>query len=196
MNKKVWTTDVAVSLLLALALTGCGGKSTTNVTLGGSVTGLTSGSITLSNGNNAIVINGDPNAASLPFTIQAQLPVGVGYNVFVSTPSPSFNCTIANGAGVAGTSDINTIAVTCVQNHKVGGTITGLVADGLQLANGGDVLVVPAGASGFTFTNLVATGRTYGVTILKPPATGTCIVNNGAGYIAATDIATVQVVCN
>ena len=183
--------SISLSLLVAATLAACGGKGATSITLSGSITGLTTGSLTLANGNSVVTLP----ANTTGFTIPAQIPLNGGYNVVVAAQPAGMNCTVANGVGVAGSSDINTVVVTCVANHVVGGSIIGLTAAGLQLVNGSEIVVVPAGATTFGFLTQIANTRSYGVTVLQQPTPQTCSVQNGAGYINGIDVTNVQVTC-
>jgi 6-phosphogluconolactonase (cycloisomerase 2 family) len=80
----------------------------------------------------------------------------------------------------------------------VGGTISGLTGEGLVLQdNGGNNLAVSAGATSFTFTQTIAGGGSFDVTVSSQPSspTQTCIVTNGMGVAANADITSVQVTC-
>ena len=179
-----WT-HAGFALLIVASLAGCGGKSVTSVSLGGTVTGFTTGSLTLANGISTVTLSA--NTAS--FTFPAQIAVNGGYAVQVAVQPVGMTCSVANNTGVAGTTDISSVAVTCVPNHKVGGTITGVTSDGLQLANGSDVVVVTASSrTSFTFTNLLAKGQTYGVTVLASPPGQLCTVQNGVGVMDMADV--------
>lgn len=80
----------------------------------------------------------------------------------------------------------------------VGGTIAGLSGTGLVLRdNGGDDLVIPAGATSFTFATPVATGSAYAVTVLAQPSSPTqaCTVTGGTGTVGASNVTTVAITC-
>ena len=191
LSLKPWI-RAGVTLWILASLSACGGKSATSVNLGGTITGLTQGSLTLSNGFSAITINANTSSFSFP----AQIAVNGGYSVQVASQPVGLTCSVANNIGTASTSDITSVAVTCVPNHQVGGTIIGVNADGLQLANGSDVIIVPASnRSSFAFTNLLAKGQAYGVTVLASPAGQRCTVQNGIGVMDLQDIANVVVTC-
>ncbi|WP_136418402.1 hypothetical protein [Herbaspirillum sp. ST 5-3] len=178
---------------LVSGLSACGGgSSSSNVALSGSITGLTSGSLTLSDGYSTVAIA--TNAAS--FTFPYRVNVGAAYNVTVQAQPADISCAVANGAGIAGSSDISNVQVTCAPNHTLGGTITGLTAGGLVLANGSDTVSPAANATTFAFPVKVGGGFAYGVTILTQPTGKTCTVQNGAGYMGTSDVVNVQVTCS
>ena len=78
----------------------------------------------------------------------------------------------------------------------VGGTVVGLAGSGLILQNNGgdDVPVVANGT--FVFTESIAAGGAYSVTVLAQPANPSqdCAVTNGSGA-AAADVTNVVVAC-
>lgn len=78
----------------------------------------------------------------------------------------------------------------------IGGSITGLVGTGLVLQNGTDTLPVAAGSKTFVFTNKVASGGSYAVTVQTQPGTPaqTCVVTSGSGT-ATANVTTVSVTC-
>jgi 6-phosphogluconolactonase (cycloisomerase 2 family) len=82
------------------------------------------------------------------------------------------------------------------QTYAIGGSITGLSAQGLVLQdNGGDNLTVPAGTTNFTFATPIATGGTYAVTVMSSPANTTCSIAQGSGTVAAANITNIRVTC-
>lgn len=191
-QNSVWVAQWCLSLVAAAALAGCGGKANPTVTLSGSVSGLTTGTLTLGNGSSTTVV--PTNGTS--FTIPVQVPVGAAYLVYIAAQPSSLTCTVANAGAVASNAGITNVSVTCVPKHSVGGTITGLVGNGLQLVNGSEIVKPAAGSTTFAFTaNLLASGQTYGVGVLQQPDVGTCQVQNGAGYMASENITSVNVIC-
>jgi hypothetical protein len=81
--------------------------------------------------------------------------------------------------------------------YTIGGTVSGLVGSGLVLRNnGGDDLVV-SGSGTFTFSTTLATGAAYSVSVLTQPGNPaqTCVVSNGSGTVASSNIGDVQVSC-
>lgn len=178
---------------LVFTLAGCGGStSKTNVILGGNITGLTDSGLTLTNGISNIVIGG----GTTTFTFPSRVAIGASYVVEPTTLPANQVCTVTNGSGVANGTDVNTILVTCVPSHTLGGTITGLTTNGLVLVNGSNTVGPLAGAQSFTFPNKVGQGFAYGVTVLTQPLPRTCAVVNGAGTMGVADVNGIQVNCS
>ena len=186
----------AVRVLGAVALVGslaaCGGGSdTTSVSLGGTVTGLTTGSVTLTSGTLSVTIP----ANSTTFAFGTRIGVNAAYDVQLKTAPADTTCRITNGSGTAGSTDITNIQVACVPDHALGGTIAGLIASGLVLTNGSDTVSPAANSTSFVFPKKVGTGFPYGVTILSQPTGQTCSVQNATGLMGATDVTNVAVTC-
>lgn len=65
--------------------------------------------------------------------------------------------------------------------YTIGGTISGLSASGLVMAdNGGDDLQVPAGATSFTYATRLGAGDGYAVTVATQPTGEICAVGSGS----------------
>jgi hypothetical protein len=176
-----------------LALVACGGGSSgPPLTLSGTVSGLTTSGLALTTlGVNLII-----DAGAKTFTFGPILTDGVVYDVTVPDQPSGQLCTVTNGTGTATTANISNVVVTCSnKTFNVGGTISGLTASGLVLANGSDTLSVPAGASSFTMPTAVAYGSDYKVTVTKQPAGLTCDVADGSGTIAADAVTNIAVTC-
>jgi uncharacterized repeat protein (TIGR03803 family) len=82
-----------------------------------------------------------------------------------------------------------------VRTYTIGGSIGGLFATGLTLAdNGGDTLAVPVGATTFTFATPVGSGNQYNVTVASQPVGNYCTVSSGFGTVTG-DVTTVAITC-
>ena len=97
-----------------------------------------------------------------------------------------------------GSRDVTSVQVTCSANaYKLGGTISGLTASGLILANGTDTVSPAPNASTFTFASTIAFDGSYDVSVLQQPAGQNCVV---AGSFPATmgpgDVTNVAVTCS
>lgn len=184
-----------LGLLAAVAstigLTACGGSSASNVSLGGTVSGLTSDGLVLVNGFGTLSVA----ANATTFTFPGRLNIGVSYAISIQAQPTGLTCSVANGSGVASGGDITNVQITCAPNHSLSGTITGLTADGLVLANGSDTVNPAANSTSFTFPTKVAEGSAYGVTVLTQPTGQTCSIASGAGHMGNADVTSVQVNC-
>ena len=176
-----------------LALAACGGDSNgPPLSLSGTVSGLTTSGLSLT----TLGVNLEITAGATSFTFGPILTDGVVYDVTAPNQPAGQLCTVAHGSGMATTANISNVVVTCSnQTFNVGGTISGLTAAGLVLANGTDTLSVPAGASSFTMPTAVAHGSEYKVTVTTQPAGLTCDVANGTGSVGANAVTNIAVTC-
>ena len=81
--------------------------------------------------------------------------------------------------------------------YTIGGTVSGLVGSGLVLRNnGGDDLVVSASGT-FKFATALASGAAYSVSVSTQPGNPAqnCVVTNGSGTVASSNIGSVLVSC-
>ena len=135
---------------------------------------------------------------------------GSTYAVTVSAQptGPAQTCSVANGSGTMSGSNVSNVAVSCpyATAYAVGGSVSGLAGNGLQLEYDADNVSLPAvrtvAANGsFSFdatTTSAINGTAYRLRILSQP-TGpaqTCILTAGTGTVAAADVSSVRVVCD
>jgi hypothetical protein len=79
--------------------------------------------------------------------------------------------------------------------YTLGGTVSGLTADGLVLTNvGGTTLAVAAGATTFTFSGSVNLGLGYSVSVSTQPTGETCALANATGVVSG-NVTSVAVSC-
>jgi hypothetical protein len=92
--------------------------SSSTFTIGGSVSGLNTGtSVTLlDNGTDSLTVS-----ANTTFTFKTALPTGATYNVTVGTEPTGETCTVTNGSGQVGTSNVTNVAVACSTGSGGGG---------------------------------------------------------------------------
>jgi len=165
---------------------------TPTYSLGGTINGLTSPGLVLTNGGSTVSVPDDTTSFQMPTALNA----GAGYAVTVNTQPAGQTCTVADGSGTVGTANISNVVVTCSnQAYILGGTISGLMSAGLVLANGIETLSVAADASSFSFPGGVAYGSSFAITVHTQPAGQACSVSSGTGTMAAHDVTTVTVTC-
>ena len=189
-----FTADVLAGMQSVAATNGTTQLQFSTFTLGGSVSGLTDAGLVLANGGGTLGV--PANASS--FSFGAVLVTGGTYNLTVKTQPLAHICTVVNGSGTTGTASVSTPAVTCTRSttpHTLSGSITGLSAAGLVLANGSASVSVAAGATAFTFGSVLVSGSTYGVVVQTQPAGFNCTVSNGNGTAGSVDITTPAVSC-
>lgn len=181
----------AIVLATVTGLAACGGGSNvSNISVGGTVTGLTTGTLSLNNGYSSITL--PTNTSTFAFT--ARVPTGYSFSTVVTAKSADLTCRVTNGSGVA-SGDVSNVLVACVPNQNLGGVVYGLTAAGLVLANGSDTVSVPVNTGTFVFPTKIGDGFAYGVTVLTQPAGLNCTVQNGVGTMSTVDVSNVTVNC-
>ena len=168
----------------------CSNLPPTTFTIGGTISGLTGTGLVLQNngGNNLAA------SASGSFTFSAAVTSGVAYSVTVLTQPAGQSCTVTGGSGTAST-NVTNVQVTCsTTTYTIGGTISGLTASSLVLADGSQTVSPVSGATSFAFPTAVASGSSYAVTVKTQPSGETCMVTNGSGT-ASANVTNIQVTC-
>jgi 6-phosphogluconolactonase (cycloisomerase 2 family) len=169
------------------------GSTSQTYTIGGTISGLGSASgLVLANGSTTLSVA----ASSSTFTFPA-VPSGTTYAVSVQTSPTGLTCSVGGGSDTVHTANVTSIAVTCsTSGYTIGGSVTGLSASGLVLANGTDTYAVPAGASSYTLPTLVAPTSTYTVAVQAEPAGLNCsVVNGGPTTMPAQAVSNANVSC-
>ncbi len=77
--------------------------------LGGTITGLTTGGLTLANGTDTV----SPGTNATTFTFTVSVKQGATYSVTVQNQPTSQVCTVTNGSGTMGTDPVKNVTVTC-----------------------------------------------------------------------------------
>lgn len=197
---KSFFTRRSAAVILALGLAACGGKAMFEIK--GVVAGpaqqydglLYDGLVLVNNGGSDLSVPANATTFAFPNSIE----YGSTFNVTVKTQPAHQSCTVINGSDTAGRLASINMGLGCnTLAYTVGGTITGLTADGLVLVNGttgGSNTIVKA-ATTFTFAAAVKYGVSYGVTILKQPTGQTCTVENGTGVMGDAHVTNLKVSC-
>ena len=99
----------------------------------------------------------------------------------------------------ASVDDAKTVMTTAISQaaniYSIGGSISGLTASGLVLANGVGTFSPSSGANSFTFSSRKVSGAAYAVTVQSNPTGQVCTVSNGSGTIGIQSITNVSVAC-
>jgi 6-phosphogluconolactonase (cycloisomerase 2 family) len=184
--------------LISLAACGGGGSGgpppTPTYSISATVTGVDpSKSIILKdNGGDDVTVS-----ANGMFTFNTEIASGGTYAVTVSTPN-GVTCTVVGGSGTA-SSDIDNVMVTCVDTFSFGGTVYGLVGQGLTLELVGSSLQgLEISLNGvFAFpTPLPVDNYLVSVKVQPHSPAQQCVVRKTQGVVGANNIVSVgDVVC-
>ena len=186
------------TILVATILSACGGGGDNpprpaGFSIGGTVSGLPDGAqlSLLDNGSSSQAIS-----ANGLFTLTATLSAGSAYSISISTSPAGYKCDVTHGSGTMPASNVTDVAVACTQiTATVGGSVEGLISNGLVLANGDDTLTVSADAKTFTMPAAVASGATYHITVRRTPTAMHCSVSNASGTGSDSPVTDVGVSC-
>ena len=163
------------------------------VTIGGSLTGLSSGnSVVLSlNGGSDLTLNSNAS-----FTFAGTILSGQTYAVSVKTQPTGQTCTVSNGGGTVPATNVTNVAVSCLTNVTINGAVSGLNAGKSVTVrlNGIESLTVSSN-TGFGFATILTAGQTYSVLIQTQPVGQVCTVAKGTGTVAASNVTNVTVTC-
>src|SRR5271166_4428212 len=177
---KWFLTILTITVSCVLVSCGAAPAAPTTYSIGGTVSGLAGTSLVLQdNGgdNLSIAINGS-------FTFATTIVSGNTYKVTVLTQptNPAQTCTVPYGGSGTATSAIVIVQVVCATNNfTLGGTVSGLSGNGLVLQdNGGNNLSISSNGS-YAFSNPLANGSNYNVTVFAQPTGQICNVTNGYG---------------
>jgi uncharacterized repeat protein (TIGR03803 family) len=185
-----------VIILHALLLSACNNGVTTPslYSIGGSLSGLTSGaSVVLQNngGNNTTA------SANGSFVFTTLLANNDSYAVTVLTQPTGQTCAVSAGNGRVTEANITTVRVACTTNtYTVSGSVSGLNS-GARVTlqnNGRDTTPVTANGA-FRFAAPVPYKGSYAVTVLTHPTGQTCMVSAGNGTVTEANITNVHVAC-
>jgi hypothetical protein len=197
--KSIFTRS-AVVLALALGLAACGGKA--GFTVSGTVTGLIYPGLVIDNKGTTLPIPAGATTFSFPNTIAYgdTYDVTVQINPLHQTCLPSTFDGNTHAIDTAGRMASISIPIACTMNaFTIGGTVSGLTADGLVLTNGslGGTVTLTNGTTAFVLP-AVTYGVTYGVTVLTQPTDGSVICSvspNGTGVMGDAAVGDIAVTC-
>ena len=189
------------------AVSGGSGTAATNVTsvvvacagphtVGGTVSGIDAGQSVALQNNGADDLTVSANGA---FSFATKVTSGAAYAVTILAQPVGKICVVSGGSGTAST-DVTSVAVACASPYTVGGTVSGLVGQGLELSldlqhlgisgNGAFVFPAPLNPSPFG----------HGVYIAQQPhlPAQRCVVTHPYFTMTPTnaaDISDVNIVC-
>lgn len=196
----------ALALALAAGLAACGGSDKAEFTVAGSVQNLLYPGLKLVNNGGETIDIAPPAKAgdAVTYAFPTKLEYGDTYNVQIpdggqpAHQTCTLNSNYPTNSDTAGRLAQIDIQFACSLNvFGIGGTVSGLTAEGLVLANGstGGTATLAKDATSYTFSLPVAYGQTYGVTVLTQPTGLTCSVANPAGTMGDAAVTNINVTC-
>ncbi|MDM0046253.1 beta-propeller fold lactonase family protein [Variovorax dokdonensis] len=171
--------------------------ATRSFAVGGSVSGLKgSGLVIQNNSGGDVTVPADGS-----FRFADAVASGANYAVTVKSQpqNPTQVCSVSKGSGRMVDAAIDDVNIVCsTESFAVGGSVSGLVGSGLKLQNNAGDDIAVNGNGNFAFSQTVASGAGFAVTVAQQPTSPsqTCTVNNGAGTIGAGAVNNVSVNCS
>lgn len=184
------TFKLLTGLAVGMSLAACGGGE-----VGGTVTGLGTGLSVklLNNGSDSLTISRNGS-----FFFVERLDANAAYMVTVQTQPVGQACDVGNGSGTldAEGTTVDSVRVSCGFSSSLRGTVSGLRPGlALTLINGSTQLAISADGA-FAFTDVLADGTAYAVSVLTQPAGLNCTVQNATGTFLARSFQDIFVVCS
>ena len=175
----------------AATLAACGGSGG-NMYLSGTIGGLAKDGLILKNGDETLPITS--GASSFVFT--KLVKTDDSYNITIAQQPKGATCTITSGSGKANSYSVSMAYVSCITDqYTLGGSISGLNANGLILINGSSSVSPQAGTTSFTFPATVGDGSQYNISVLANPPGLDCTVSNPKGTMGSANNASLVVAC-
>jgi len=129
------------------------------------------------------------------FSFSEKAPWNEAYSVTISSPPGINSCSVINGSGTVGESDITDIEVICGPKFSIGGTVSNHYPGMVIQNNGTDDLLVQ-GDTDFTFQTEIYKNEPYSVTVKNTPPGTLCIVENGEGAVTDSNIENINIECS
>ena len=188
---------------ISVAITGCNiFEPEETFSLSGEIKDLAGADLILQNGSEQVKISGDGIGKDKSFSFSAKFRSGDTYDVtiFGQPVGPNQTCTISNGNGTFGNSDVNNIIVTCVDDiltFSIGGSVSNLEGTGLALKNEAGQEVEISGNGPFSFNEEFDDGSNYNISVLTQPTSPDqiCTIQNGSGTVNSADVDNIIVDC-
>ena len=184
--------SLAGSLLLAACWDdGTPASTPSAFTIGGGIAGLSADGLVIANGADTL----SPMHGTASFAFATPVATSAAFAVTVTTQPAGESCTVTGGSGTVGSANVSSIQISCVPTYSVGGSVSGLAAAGLVLANGTDTTAIAAASTGFTMPARLTSGAAYAITVQTQPTGEHCSITNATGTIAAANVGNVAVAC-
>lgn len=169
--------------------------------VGGSVTGLTSGSVDLLLAYSGTSQTLNIDAGSTTYNFISNLNSGTDFTVAVTSSPSGFSCALINNAQRVRGANITNVNLTCLRDvRRLAGTVSGMQGSGLQLqetAVASETLSINTNGI-FQFSHNYYDGNNPTVSVLTNPTnpTQTCHVTTPTTLFAGSDIDDVSITCD
>jgi hypothetical protein len=194
-SKRVGRSAGVAAVMGCFLLLGACDDDSQSISVGGSVSGLATGTTVSLTNNGGSTLSVSANGT---FTFPTPVPQNGSYNVTVATQPKGQICTVSSASGNHLVSSVTNVGVACAtENLTISGSVSGLPS-GAKLVledNGVDILTLSANAA-FSFAAPVNYNSVYAVTVVSQPTGATCTVSNGIGAGVTAAVTNVTVACS
>ncbi|MCC6782450.1 MAG: hypothetical protein IT457_06380 [Planctomycetes bacterium] len=182
---------LALGLLALAAACNSGSSGARSHSIGGTLSGLSGGSIVLSlNGVESVTLS-----ANGAFVFATRLLSGASYTVSVVTPPAGCVAQVSNGSGIVSADVVGIGIAIDVIAYGIGGVVSGLDGTLVLQNSGGDDLTISADGP-FEVPTRLADGTPFSVSILSSPSGQDCSLGGTiSGVILGADVTDLSVVC-
>ena len=176
------TTSLISLALISIFLTACGGSSTADGAVSGTLSGLNAGaSLSLQN-NGADTITVTSNGT---FVFPTKIAALGAFSVSIATQPVGQICAVSRATGVIPTdgNQANVTTVACVSN-TLGVRVSGLASGKTVTVGNAGVQIVVNTNGVSTFSGVLTGGTSYALTVDSQPAGQVCTLSNASGTTA------------
>lgn len=167
----------------------------TSYSVGGTVSGLSSGSTVILSNNGT---DSKSISANGTFSFDIRQNDRTGYSVSVNTQPSGGSCTVQNGTGTISSADVKTVSVVCTSasgSITLGGTVSNLTGTLVLLNNGTDTVSLNSNGT-YTFPSSILSGSSYSVTVQSQPSNQNCVIQNAQGTAGTSNVSNIDIVCS
>jgi hypothetical protein len=168
--------------------------------VGGSVSGLQSQGLSLSNDLDGQIISQFDTSCG-PWTFPNKVVDGTSWRLSIKSQPSDAECVIMAGStGSVKGKDASAIRIACTVKYTIGGRVSGLAGTDpvvlLNGANGGRDTVSVSANGNFAFPTAVPANTPYQVTVQTQPRGQICTVVDGTGTVTNAPISSIVVGCS
>ncbi len=160
--------------------------------VGGSISGLRTSGLSLSNGLTTLQISSNSTVFNFPHKQAANSQYAVS---IVSNPDGQ-TCFLTNAIGSITDRSITSVAISCIFTPAtLSGTVGGLNTSGLKIRNGNEEISIGSSDSTFSFANRISIDSAYSVQISSQPIGQICSIGNPDGSMVSGGVNSIRIVC-
>ena len=176
------TTSLISLALISIVLTACGGSSTADGAVSGTLSGLNAGASLALQNNGADTITVTSNGT---FVFPTKIAALGAFSVSIATQPVGQICAVSRATGVIPTdgNQANVTTVVCVSN-TLGVNVSGLASGKTVTVGNAGVQIVVNTNGVSTFSGVLTGGTSYALTVDSQPAGQVCTLSNASGTTA------------